>query len=58
MAEHQISFDDGAAYEQMLGGLEPAHGHYFPRLAGAAFGFAVDRRRLRQRRLLGRTPAP
>jgi hypothetical protein len=42
MAEHQISFDDGAAYEQMMGGLEPAHGQYLPRLAGAAFGFALD----------------
>jgi hypothetical protein len=42
MAEHQISFDDGAAYEQMMGGLEPAHAQYLPRLAGAAFGFSLD----------------
>ena len=51
MAEQQIRFNDGAAYERMMGVLEPARGRDLPRLAGAALGLALDRRRLRQRRL-------
>src|ERR1700682_5092108 len=91
MAEQQIRFDDGAAYERMMGtwsrlagdifldwlaprpgfpwvgtgcgwgalaarvggrcGPGRARGEYLPRLPGAAPGLAMDRHRLRQRRL-------
>ena len=50
MAEHEIRFDDGAAYERMMGAGagSPAS---LPRLAGATPRLAMARRRLRQRRL-------
>ena len=53
MTEQTIRFDDGAAYEQMMGIWSRLCGRGLPRLAGAASGLALDRCRLRQRRVHG-----
>jgi hypothetical protein len=50
MAEQQIRFDDGAAYERMMGNWSRLAGDIFLDWL-ATFGLTMDRHRLRQRRL-------
>ena len=51
MAENQIRFEDGAAYEHMMGSLEPARRRDLSRLARATTRLAMGRYRMRQRRI-------
>ena len=53
MAEREIRFDDGAAYEQMMELREPDRRLCLSRLARAAPGVELDRRWMWQRRLHG-----
>jgi len=51
MAEQQIRFDDGAAYERMMGTCSRLAGNIFLDWLAPRPGLSMDRHRLRQRRL-------
>ena len=53
MGEIQIRYDDGVAYERMMGTWSRTAGKVFLDWLAPSRGFALDRRRLRDRRIYG-----